>query len=92
MTRGRDATESDADFAGGTLKSLDRLIHDPASPDCWRDRLALKAAALAARISYEGVDLGGEFLRKTLSTKVRDLDVAEPAAFEARFGRKGIPS
>lgn len=50
--RGRDITESDAAFAAGiALKSLDDLIcADPPWLGCWRDRLALKSAAVAARM------------------------------------------
>nr|OAP88065.1 hypothetical protein A4U53_35810 [Rhizobium leguminosarum] len=50
--RGRDFTESDAAFAAGiALKSLDDLIRaDPPWLGCWRDRLALKSAAVAARM------------------------------------------
>jgi hypothetical protein len=50
--RGRDITESDAAFAAGiALKSLDDLIRaDPPWLGCWRDRLALKSAAVAARM------------------------------------------
>jgi hypothetical protein len=50
--RGRDINETDAAFAAGiALKSLDDLIRvDPPWLGCWRDRLALKSAAVAARI------------------------------------------
>ncbi|WP_235923402.1 DUF1403 family protein [Brucella tritici] len=49
--RTRDLTETDAAFAAGiALKSLDDLIRaDPPWFGCWRDRLALKSAAVAAR-------------------------------------------
>ncbi|BCH67911.1 hypothetical protein B7W85_22860 [Allorhizobium ampelinum] len=49
--RTHDITESDASFAAGiTLKSLDDLIRtEPPWLGCWRDRLALKSAAVAAR-------------------------------------------
>lgn len=49
---GRDLTESDAAFAAGiALKSLDDLIRaDPPWLGCWRDRLALKSATVAARM------------------------------------------
>ena len=49
---GRDLTESDATFAAGiALKSLDDLIRaDPPWLGCWRGRLALKSAAVAARM------------------------------------------
>lgn len=52
LSRGRDVTESDAAFAAGiALKSLDDLIRaDPPWLGCWRDRLALKSAAVAARM------------------------------------------
>ncbi|AQS65431.1 MULTISPECIES: DUF1403 family protein [Rhizobium/Agrobacterium group] len=52
LPRGRDITESDAAFAAGiALKSLDDLIRaDPPWLGCWRDRLALKSAAVAARM------------------------------------------
>jgi len=52
LARGRDVTESDAAFAAGiALKSLDDLIRaDPPWIGCWRDRLALKSAAVAAKI------------------------------------------
>lgn len=51
-SRGRDLTESDAAFAAGiALKSLDDLVRsDLPWLGCWRDRLALKSAAVAARI------------------------------------------
>lgn len=46
--RGRDLTESDAAFAAGVaLKSLDDLIW----LGFWRDRIALKSAAVAARMA-----------------------------------------
>lgn len=50
--RGRDVSESDAAFAAGiALKSLDDLIRaDPPWLGCWRDRLALKSAVIAARM------------------------------------------
>ncbi len=52
LPRGRDINETDAAFAAGiALKSLDDLIRaDPPWLGCWRDRLALKSAAVAARI------------------------------------------
>lgn len=51
-SRGRDISESDAAFAAGiALKSLDDLIRtNPPWLGCWRDRLALKSAAVAARM------------------------------------------
>lgn len=56
LSRGRDATESDAAFAAGVaLKSLDDLIRaDPPWLGCWRDRLALRSAAVAARMIGRG--------------------------------------
>jgi len=50
--RTHDITESDTAFAAGiALKSLDDLIRaDPPWLGCWRDRLALKSAAIAARM------------------------------------------
>ncbi|WP_282455236.1 DUF1403 family protein [Agrobacterium sp. InxBP2] len=50
--RSHDINESDAAFAAGiALKSLDDLIRaDSPWLDCWRDRLALKSAAIAARM------------------------------------------
>lgn len=52
LSRGHDISESDATFAAGiALKSLDNLIRaDPPWLGCWRDRLALKSAAVAARM------------------------------------------
>lgn len=52
LSRGRDITESDAAFAAGiALKSLDDLLRaDPPWLGCWRDRLALRSAAVAARM------------------------------------------
>lgn len=52
LSRGRDIDEFDAAFAAGiALKSLDDLIRaDPQWLGCWRDRLALKSAAVAARM------------------------------------------
>lgn len=52
MARGRDIDERDAVFSAGiALKSLDDLIRaDPPWMGCWRDRLALKSAAVAARM------------------------------------------
>ncbi|NTF98164.1 DUF1403 family protein, partial [Rhizobium rhizogenes] len=52
LSRSRDVTESDAAFAAGiALKSLDDLIRvDPPWIGCWRDRLALKSAAVAAQM------------------------------------------
>lgn len=50
--RAHDITEFDAAFAAGiALKSLDDLIRaDPPWLGCWRDRLALRSAAVAARM------------------------------------------
>ncbi|WP_236775300.1 DUF1403 family protein [Agrobacterium tumefaciens] len=50
LPRGRDLGEGDASFAAGiALKSLDDLLRtDPHWIGCWRDRLALKSAAVAA--------------------------------------------
>jgi hypothetical protein len=52
LSRDRDITESDAAFACGiALKSLDDLIRaEPPWIGCWRDRLALKSAGVAARM------------------------------------------
>jgi hypothetical protein len=52
LPRGRDLNETDAAFAAGiALKSLDDLIRaDPLWLGCWRDRLALKSAAVAAQM------------------------------------------
>lgn len=52
LARGREIDERDALFAAGiALKSLDDLIRaDPPWIDCWRDRSALKSAAVAARM------------------------------------------
>lgn len=56
LPRGRDTTEADAAFAAGiALKSLDDLIRtDPPWLGCWRDRLTLKSAAVAARMVGRG--------------------------------------
>ncbi|MVA27485.1 DUF1403 family protein (plasmid) [Agrobacterium vitis] len=56
--RGRDILEADAAFSAGiALKSLDDLVRaDPPWLGCWRDRLALKSAAVAARIGGRGED------------------------------------
>lgn len=52
LLRSRDISESDAAFAAGiALKSMDDLIRvDPQWLGCWRDRLALKSAAVAAKM------------------------------------------
>jgi len=52
LAYGGDIDEIDAAFAAGIgLKSLDDLIRaDPPWLGCWRDRLALKSAAVAARM------------------------------------------
>lgn len=52
LSRGRDLTECDAAFAAGiALKSLDDLVRaEPPWLGCWRDRLALKSAAVAAKM------------------------------------------
>ncbi len=52
LPRGRDLNETDAAFSAGiALKSLDDLIRaDPPWLGCWRDRLALKSATVAARM------------------------------------------
>lgn len=52
LSRGRDLTESDAAFSGGiALKSLDELMRTNLPwIGCWRDRLALKSAAVAAKM------------------------------------------
>jgi len=54
--RAHDFTESDAAFVAGiALKSLDDLIRaDLSWIGCWRDRLALKSAAVAARMLGRG--------------------------------------
>lgn len=51
-SRDRDLGEADAAFAAGiALKPLDDLLRaDPPWLGCWRDRLALKSAAVAARM------------------------------------------
>ena len=48
----RDITEADAAFSAGiALKSLDDLIRvEPPWLGCWRERLALKSAAVASRM------------------------------------------
>ncbi len=50
--RGLDINESDAAFAAGiAVKSLDDLIGaEPRWIGCWRDRLALRSAAVAAKM------------------------------------------
>ncbi|NSY15061.1 DUF1403 family protein [Agrobacterium vitis] len=52
LSRGRDINETDAVFAAGiALKSLDDLVRaGPRWLGCWRDRLALKSAAVAAKM------------------------------------------
>ncbi|QTG17103.1 DUF1403 family protein (plasmid) [Agrobacterium tumefaciens] len=52
LSRGCDFSEADAAFAAGiALKSLDDLIGaEPPWLGCWRDRLALKSAAVAAKM------------------------------------------
>jgi hypothetical protein len=52
LSRGGDINETDAAFAAGTaLKLLDDLIRaDPPWLSCWRDRLALKSATVAAKM------------------------------------------
>ncbi|MBX4898756.1 DUF1403 family protein [Rhizobium bangladeshense] len=52
LARGRDIDEIDAAFAAGiALKSLDDFLRvDLPWLGCWRDRLALKSAAVAARM------------------------------------------
>ncbi len=52
QAQGRDIGEADAAFAAGiALKSLDDLNRaDPPWLGCWRDRLALKSAAVTARM------------------------------------------
>lgn len=52
LPRGRDTDETDAAFAAGiALKSLDDLIRaEPPWLGCWRDRLALKSAAVAGKM------------------------------------------
>lgn len=59
--RRHDITESDAAFAAGiALKSLDDLIRaDPPWLGCWRDRLALKSAAVAGRMLGRSEDEAG---------------------------------
>ncbi|MVA56513.1 DUF1403 family protein [Agrobacterium vitis] len=56
--RDRDIPESDAAFSAGiALKSLDDLIRaDPPWLGCWRDRLALKSAVIAARMGGRSED------------------------------------
>ncbi|MCW0021391.1 DUF1403 family protein [Rhizobium sp. BT-226] len=56
LPRGRDTNETDAAFVAGiALKSLDDLIRaEPPWIGCWRDRLALKSAAIAARMLGRG--------------------------------------
>lgn len=52
LTHGRDIDEIDAAFAAGiALKTFDDLIRaNPPWLGCWRDRLALKSAAVVARM------------------------------------------
>jgi hypothetical protein len=52
VLRGRETSEAEAAFAACiALKSLDDLIRaDPLWLGCWRDRLALKSAAVAAKM------------------------------------------
>ena len=52
LPRGRDINETDAAFAAGiALKSLDDLIRAELPwLGCWHDRLALKSAAVAAKM------------------------------------------
>ncbi|PYE30645.1 uncharacterized protein DUF1403 [Rhizobium sp. PP-WC-1G-195] len=52
LPRGRDIHETDAAFGAGiALKYLDDMIcAGPPWLDCWRDRLALKSAAIAAKM------------------------------------------
>jgi hypothetical protein len=52
LSRGRDVSEPDAAYAAGiALKSLDDVIRaDPPWLSCWRDRLALKSAGVAAKM------------------------------------------
>lgn len=52
LPRDRGTNETDAAFAAGTaLKTLDDLIRaDPPWLGCWHDRLALRSAAVAARM------------------------------------------
>ncbi|WP_244530341.1 DUF1403 family protein [Rhizobium sp. NFR07] len=59
--RAPDFTESDAAFVAGiALKSLDDLIRaNPLWLGCWRDRLALKSAAVAARMLGPGEEEAG---------------------------------
>lgn len=56
LPSGRDSSETDAAFAAGiALKSLDDLVRfDPSWLGCWRERLALKSAAVAARMLGRG--------------------------------------
>lgn len=60
LPRGRDLSESESDaaFAAGiALKSLDDLVRaDPPWLGCWRDRLAPKSAAVAARMLGRNVE------------------------------------
>ncbi|MFC3219678.1 DUF1403 family protein [Tianweitania populi] len=69
--RTHEITETDAAFAAGiALKSLDDLIRaEPPWFGCWRDRLALKSAAVAART------LG----RSEEETALRDTVLLTPA-------------
>ncbi|WP_226951491.1 DUF1403 family protein [Rhizobium terrae] len=52
LPRGRDISEADAAFTAGiSLKLLDDLIRsDPPWLGCWRDRIALKSAAVVAKM------------------------------------------
>jgi hypothetical protein len=58
LSRSSDISELDAAFAAGiALKSLDDLIRaEPPWIGCWRDRLALKSAAVAARVAGRSED------------------------------------
>ncbi len=60
LARGRDIDGMDAAFAAGiALKSLDDLVRaNPPWLGCWRDRLALKSAATAARMLGRNEDEG----------------------------------
>ncbi|MGF9566972.1 DUF1403 family protein [Neorhizobium sp. BT27B] len=60
LPRRRDINETDAAFAAGiALKSLDDLIRSEAPwLGCWHDRLALKSAAVAAKMLGRGEEEG----------------------------------
>nr|WP_313665013.1 DUF1403 family protein [Shinella sp.] len=71
--------ESDAAvFSGIALKSLDDIVRiNPVWAGCWRDRLAHKSAAVAAKVSGRGGEEDAIWDAVSLTAAGKILDLPE---------------